>query len=150
MSPSASEKSLHLSVKPLRSSFYVVHVERIDLFHFAFHVCVELFRSTCVYLVTLPSHSHQASWRAFLVNSFFESLCAERSSLNWVTSAGKEGGGLVILQAHRILISLFSKESSSVNLGGNETSASSARMAIRMCISGLRRCGRGSYNWYLP
>lgn len=94
MSPSASEKSLHLSVKPLRSSFYVVHVERIDLFHFAFHVCVELFRSTCVYLVTLPSHSHQASWRAFLVNSFFESLCAERSSLNWVTSAGKGGGGL--------------------------------------------------------
>lgn len=36
------------------------------------------------------------------------------------------------------------------DLGGNETSASSARIAIRMCISGLCRYGRGSYNWYLP
>lgn len=39
-------------------------------------------------------------------------MCAEWSSLNWVTSAGR--WGWEILQALRILISLFSKESSSV------------------------------------
>lgn len=54
-------------------------------------------------------------WGAYLINKFFVffgSLYAERSSLNWVTYA--ERGGWEILRALRILISLFSKESSSV------------------------------------
>lgn len=35
------------------------------------------------------------------------------------------------------------------DLGGNETSASFARMAIRMSISGFCCPGRVIYNWYL-
>lgn len=95
---------------------------------------------SCHHIWILPS-SCVTRWGRFV---FFlsGSIYAKRSSVKWVTS-----WGLGDLRALRILIYLLSKETS--DLGRNETCASSARMAIRMCISGLCCCGRRSYNWYL-
>lgn len=89
----------------------------------------------------------QPRWGAYLVDPFFESL--SREEFPKLGHTCREGGGEV-LQALKNSNFLIFQGDFFGDLGGNETSASSARIAIRMCISGLCRCGRGSYNWSLP
>lgn len=106
---------------------------------------VSLISPQCVSLDPDQSCQGTSRWGDYLVNADF--LFWSPFDLRGVAWIGShlQGGGADPKHS-RILIFLFSKESSSVIW----VEMRRLVFSIRMCISGLSRCGRRTYNWNLP